>query len=71
MVAPYSGSHVRDGGAICNRQGRGAGSEKFDELADHFRFPEQLGKSQREIGRCDSFAQFAFEMNAHDIGVRK
>ena len=59
--------HVRDRGAIGQRQRGRAVAEELDELADHLRLAQHLGDGEHEVGRGDAFAQRACQMHADDI----
>ncbi len=59
--------HVGDGGAVHDRQRRGAGTEELDELADDLGLAQQLRDGEREVGGGDAFAEGAGEVDAHDI----
>ncbi len=65
------GCHVGDGRAVHDRQGGGARTEKFHELADDFRLPQHLRHGQREVGRGDAFTQCAGQMNANHVRRQK
>ena len=50
------GGHVREHGAVGEREARAAGAEVFHKLAHDIMLTEQLGDGQREIGGGDAGA---------------
>ena len=52
--------HVRDRGAVGEREGFGTFAEELNEFTDHFGFTENFGEAQGEVGRGDTFAEAAF-----------
>ena len=66
------GRHVRDRGAIRQRERSRAGSVKFDELADDLLLAKHFGDMKREIRGRHAFAQRTRHVDADDFGgVRK
>ena len=64
QVAPYSGRHIADRGAVGDRHLVEAGAVKLDELADDALLAQHLRDGQHEIGRGDALAQFAGQLEA-------
>ena len=62
------GRHVGDGGAIAQRQCRGAFASKLEPGANNFLFSQELGHRQHHIGGGDAGTRLAAELDAHDIG---
>ena len=52
--------HVRDRGAVGEREGFGTFAEELNEFTDHFSFTENFGEAQGEVGCGDTFAEAAF-----------
>ncbi len=55
QVAPYSGRHVADGGAVGQRHVGEAGAEELDELADDALLAQHLRDGEHEVGGGDAF----------------
>ena len=60
--------HVRDGGAVGEREPGEPGAEELDELADDAELPERLGHGENEVGRRRALGQAAGEPEADDLG---
>ena len=68
QVAPYSGRHVGDGGAIFHREVVEAGAVIFDELLDHAALAQHLRAGEHEIGGGHAFLELALEAEADHLG---
>ena len=60
------GRHVRDGGAIGERQVLQAGAEILDKLADNAVLAQHLGDGEDQVGGGGALAQASGELHAHD-----
>ena len=67
-VAPYSGCHVGDRGAIGDGHPREAGTVEFDELVDDTVSPQHLRHPQDEVGCSGTFGERAVESETDDLG---
>ncbi len=59
--------HVRDRGAVGERELGEAGAGELDELADDAVLPKHLGHAQDEVGRGRAFGESADEAHADDL----
>ena len=65
---PVLGRHVRDGGAIGQRQVVEAVAEELDELADHALRAKHLDHGKHEIGGGGAFGELSRELEPHHLG---
>lgn len=59
--------HICNGGAVNDWQRFGARAEKFHKFADDLCLAQELGDRQSQISGCHTLAQFACQVNPHDI----
>mmetsp|Transcript_3556 Transcript_3556/g.6059 ORF Transcript_3556/g.6059 Transcript_3556/m.6059 type:complete len:220 (+) Transcript_3556:1031-1690(+) len=62
------GSHVGNGGSVCEVQALNSGSEELDELADDSSLSEHLDAGEHEIGGGDVLGQGSLESESDDLG---